>query len=270
MKPRPAVRPRIEPLTHRGADREVYERNREVTAQIGEALSLQRPALTGRVEIERHTELGYLKEECVVYLIRQFQRGGDDQLVSHLMNCLATRIARRVHSQLSRSLHWSLVQDCSQEVLLEVARRVIDLTSDKDDFAQRSFGLWLKRITFNTMRPYLTFQKQERLAEVETGEFESPNGKGNQLKDERPGPDDLIEEAELRDLREDKANKLLEKLDPNVREAYLLRHREGLEIENRDPQVVTISKHFGRSPRTIRKWLAGAEERLQELQGDQP
>jgi hypothetical protein len=49
----------------------------------------------------------------------------------------------------------------------------------------------------------------------------------------------------------------------------MLRHRDGMEIENKDPDVMTISKRFGRRPRTIRNWLRGAEEKLQELQGGQ-
>src|SRR6266540_5920786 len=99
MEPRKARLLRIEPLTHRGRDGKVYTRTREVESQIREALSLDRTVLCERVAIERYTTPGFIKEECLVYLIRLFLREGEDELVSHLMNSLATRIARRVHSQ---------------------------------------------------------------------------------------------------------------------------------------------------------------------------
>ena len=82
-------------------------------------------------------------------------------------------------------------------------------------------------------------------------------------------PDELVMRAEAQVLRQEEAERLLAKLNPQEREAYLMRHRDGMEIENQDPNVMTISKHFGRSSNTIRKWLKGAEQKLQELQGGQ-
>ena len=37
---------------------------------------------------------------------------------------------------------------------------------------------------------------------------------------------------------------------------------EGWPVEDRDPNVPTISRYFGKTSRTIRNWLAQAEERL--------
>jgi RNA polymerase sigma factor (sigma-70 family) len=269
MKARTVKPRRIDPLTHRDANGKTYRRSREVESQIVEALSLEQSALRERVAVERHTTPGYLKEECIVYLIRRFLRNHEFDLPNHLMNCLATRIARRVHSHVLKSLHWSLVDDCSQDVMVAVTRLIIDLTSDRDDFAQVKFGPWLQRVTFNALRPYLRSQKQERASEVDAEELEKSNGKKHPLKDGALLPDELVIRAESHLLREKAAQKLLAKLNPEEREAYLMRHRDGMEIENQDPHVMTISKHFGRSSKTIRKWLKGAEEKLQELQGGQ-
>ena len=105
--------------------------------------------------------------------------------------------------------------------------------------------------------------------EIDAEEVEESNGKKHPLKDGAPLPEELVIRAETHRLREKEAQKLLAKLSPEKREAYLMRHRDGMEIENQDPDVMTISKHFGRSSKTIRKWLKGAEEKLQELQGGQ-
>jgi hypothetical protein len=85
MEPRKARLLRIEPLTHRGRDGKVYTRTREVKSQIREALSLDRTILCERVAIERYTTPGFIKEECLVYLIRRFLREGESELVSHLV-----------------------------------------------------------------------------------------------------------------------------------------------------------------------------------------
>lgn len=261
---------RIEPLTHHGRDGKVYTRTPEVKAQIREALSLERAVLCERVAIERYTTPGFIKEECLIYLIRQFLRAGESELVSHLLNCLANRLARRVHSRVSASLNWSLVDDSAQEVMIEIAQRITDLDSDKDDFAQARFGLWLERLTYNTIRPPIRTQRDTRVKQADIEEVEQSNGKKKPLKDASLSPEQILVNAETQRLLKEHADRLLENLDPEVREAYILRHRDGMEIENKDPGVMTISKHFGRTPRTIRNWLKGAEEKLQELQGGQP
>src|SRR5438046_1931039 len=98
MKKRTVKPLRIEPLTHRDANGELYRRSREVESQIIQALTLPETTLRERVAIERHTTPGFFKEECIVNLIRRFLRNDEFDLASHLMNCLATRISRRVHS----------------------------------------------------------------------------------------------------------------------------------------------------------------------------
>ncbi len=269
MEPRKARLLRIEPLTHRGRDGKVYTRTREVESQIREALSLDWTVLCEHVAIERYTTPGFIKEECLVYLIRRFLRAGESELVSHLINCLANRLARRVHSRVSASLNWSLVDDSAQEVMIEVARRITDLDSDKDDFAQARFGLWLERVTYNAIRPHIRTQRDTRAKHADIEEVEQSNGKKKALRSDSLSPEQILLNQETLRLATEQAEGLLERLDPEVREAYMLRHRDGMEIENKDPDVMTISKHFGRTPRTIRTWLRGAEEKLQELQGGQ-
>jgi hypothetical protein len=50
-------------------------------------------------------------------------------------------------------------------------------------------------------------------------------------------------------------------IEPNLREAFVLK-AEGWPIEDSDPNVVTISKHFGKTSRTIRYWITEAEKKL--------
>jgi RNA polymerase sigma factor (sigma-70 family) len=256
-------------LTHHGGDGKVYTRTALVENQIREALSLEREVLHERISIDPYTAPGFIKEECLVYLTRRFLRDGKHELASDVMNCLAKRIARRVHSQASETIHWSLVDDCCQNVLMDIAQRLTDLDTDRDDFAQSRFGLWLERVVYKALRPFHTVQKDTRAKQVEVEKIEQSNGNRHALQDEPLSPEQIVEQNETKRLRAQRAEGLLKNLEPDVREAYRLRHEEGMEIENKDPNVMTISKRFQRSPRTIQNWLKRAEEKLQQLQGGQ-
>ena len=61
----------------------------------------------------------------------------------------------------------------------------------------------------------------------------------------------------------------LHQLEEPIRSAYLLRHHQGWPIEDKDPNVRTISRHFGKTPRTIRNWLSRADELLEAWRGEQ-
>lgn len=272
-KSQTAMRIQIEPLTYQSLKGKTYERSPEVEAQIAVALLLERSALIERVAIMDFKTTGYFQEECLVYLIRRFQREGDGDLVSALMNRLVMRIGKRTNWLISKHLHRHYVNECYESVIYEVTCRVIDLETDRDDFAQSRFWLWLEGRVFNVLRTYLRRQADDRITdtldEFDDDEDAERKKKIGPLKDGSPLPDALVIDAETRKLLEKEADKLLEKLDPNERIAFLLRHCVGWEIENHDPSVMTISRYFNRTPRTIRNWLKGAEEKLQKCQGGQ-
>jgi hypothetical protein len=79
-----------QPLTHRNAAGEVYQRLTAVDRQIQEALSLDYEELRGRLEVCDKASPAFLKEESLVYLIRHFHRAGNQEFVNHLAKCLLT------------------------------------------------------------------------------------------------------------------------------------------------------------------------------------
>jgi len=243
--------PPIEPLSHPDGDGEEFKRAPQVEEQIREALSLQPAYLKQRVAIQDFRQNGYIKEECVVYLIRKLLREGEFVLADELVLHLAFRIAKRVHRQLSKSLHESLVSDCYRDVISEVTCRIIDLATNRDDYAQVRFGRWLRMLTFNIMRPYFLQQDRARTSDPVDEDPEFPDERKEIPVDEKPLPDaQLLKKEGLA---------LLNKLDPAKRAAFLLRHGAGWEI-------VAISKHLGRSTKTISNWLKEAQKQLQTMQ----
>lgn len=264
----------IQPLTHQNPEGKLLERTPEVEAQIAQGLLLEPSILLERVAIKDFKTHEFIKEECVVYLIRKFYQEDKEKLCSDLMNCLAMRIAGRIRKQISKSLHLQYVDDCCQDVMLEVTKRILDLTTDRDDFAQVRFGLWLEKRVFKVLEKYLPHQAKDRI--TDTLDENDPNQedverkkKINSLRDESPLPDAIVIETETRQLLEKEAYKLLENLESNVRTAFVLRHYYGWEIENQDPSIMTISRYFDCTPKTIRNWLNRATEKIQKCQGGQ-
>ena len=58
-------------------------------------------------------------------------------------------------------------------------------------------------------------------------------------------------------------------LDEPHRTAFVLRYYAGWPIEDSDPTVPTISRHFSKTPRTIRNWMNAAEATLAAWRGEQ-
>ncbi len=251
---------KIGPLTHVGTDNKRYQRSPEVEAQITAALQLSSEKLQECIRIRDYTLPGYLKEECLVYLIRHFRKIGDDDLVGELFNQLAVSIRKQAHSQIKQFLHQAYVEDCYRDVVNAVICRLLNLQSDKDDFAQIRFRLWLKQLTFNTARPYFRRQEEEKTTfSLDTFTDSDKREKLYTARDDAPLPD--------RRLLGKESIQSLNFLSPDERNVFLLRYCAGWEVENQNPQVLTISKYFNVTPRTIRNWISRAQKKLDEQLG---
>lgn len=252
----------LDPLTRRSLNNEIYKRSPEVEAQILEALQLEESLLLDRVGISDFQASGYLKEEGVIYLIRRFKAEGKSELVNDLLNRFAQRIKLPIHKQISKIIHREYVEDACQDVLIEAIQKITDLSSDKADFAQVRFKLWLDKVTLNTLRPHFKNQTQDRCSESDIEVNES-------RQSVLPSTEEALIDLETHKLLLKMAYRLLDDLSEKERAAFLLRNFVGWEIENQDPSIMTISRYFDRSPRTISNWLRAAEDKLQRARGDQ-
>ena len=249
----------IEPLTHADRDGKPYERTQEVQAQIFEGLETEHSTLLERASISDFKNPSYIHPECLVYLIRRFQREGREHLAGDLMNRLAIRITGPTFRRVSKHLRPVYVDGCLDSVIHDVTCRLFDLKTDRDDFAQRFFWPWLEARTFNVLRTFLKRQAEGQvtnsLEDAEPDQSPDRKRKNGELKDGKPGPESQALAAE--------AYKLLVRLEPEERLLYVLRYYEEWEIENKDPSVKTISDYFNVTPKTIRNRLHKIEARLQ-------
>ena len=253
-----------QPLTRCNADGQVYQRLAVVDRQLKEALELDYVDLRSRLEVRDEDSPSFLKEEALVYLVRHYHGAGDRKFVNDLSECLLKRCATWIDGKL-RGLRTDLREDGHSGVVAEVFGRILDLDSDRGDFLQVRFWMGLERITVNVFRKQVSQFDTESSGDYDQATVDELTQRGAIVVPttsagrpiESEAIDNVLIEAALHQLEEP------------IRSAYLLRHHKNWPIEDKDPDVQTISRHFGKTPRTIRNWLSKADEILQAWRGEQ-
>ncbi|MBV9357239.1 MAG: hypothetical protein JO023_17145 [Chloroflexi bacterium] len=265
--------PAIEPLTRRNADGELYRRDLVVEQQIEDALRLTCHELIIRASVIDKSAAGYLKEETLVHLIRRGRRQHQPDLVSDLSLVLLRRCTPLVNRRLS-SLSKEALADAYAETVASLFEQILNLESDRGDFAQVRFWVIVERLVVRAFDKQVWEANRARqviyLSEAEDDECDDqPNG-GYTLETCTNGEGDqhsleatIIERESLRE-----ALSLIE--DRRHRTAFLLRYVAGWPIEANDPSERSISRHFDVSARTIRTWLHLAKEALGQWKQTQP
>ncbi len=259
----PDDHPPVEPLTRRNTAGQRYTRLAQVEAQIQRALELSSSALLVAAGNTDQSAADYLQEETLVYLIRASRRRGQEVLVNDLSGVLIERCASFIDRKL-----WGLGEeaaDAYQEVILELFNQILDLNSDRGDFLQVRFWVGIERLVFSAFGRAL----KRSISQDETVPLDSLAGYDGPDDAEAPTVRPALVDPEL--SLEDKSlyREALRLLPEPIRTAFILRHYHGWPIEDQDPTILTISRYFGKTARTIRNWLAEAEEILARWRGEQ-
>ena len=253
-----------QPLTRRNAAGQVYQRLAVVDRQIKEALGLDDEELRSHLEVRDEKSPAFLKEESLVYLIRHHHGAENRNFVNDLAECLLKRCATWIDGKL-RGLRTDLMEDGNSGVVAELFERILNLASDRGDFLQVRFWMGIERITVNVFRKQVTQFDTESSGDYDQITIDDLTQRGAVVVPtasagrpvESEAVDNVLIEAALHQLEEP------------IRSAYLLRHHKDWPIEDKDPAVQTISRHFGKTPRTIRNWLSKADEILEAWRGEQ-
>lgn len=237
----------------------VLHRSELVERQIREALTLDPNVLIERAKLEGYNSPQYFKEECLVYLIRKYLQEGRDELANSLVASLQRRCSKHIHIKVRALLAPTYIDDCFADAVGAVFTPILDLKTDRGDFAQVLFQVFLEYQITHVLRRYMKLQRQD--SKTDSLDVE-PDEKGGVplVHIPRVGQDNVFNQAVI--------SKGLELLPWRQRVALFMYYYGGWDIDNKDPNVLTISKHFGASERTIRRWITAAEEQLRLRQGD--
>ena len=251
------------PLTRRNKDGDVYQRLATVDRQIQDTLKLDPEELRKCLEVRDEASSYFLKEETLVYLIRHSRKVGDRQRANDLSTCLVNRCAKLIHGRLG-ILGADVRDDGYSEVVEELFARILDLESNRGDFLQVRFWVVLERLTIQAFRKLVKQSKSESSSAYDGEDTDSLVRMGRVVGaatiSHRSTESEVIENSLIREA--------LSQLEEPFRSAYILRHYSEWPIEDQDPTVQTISRHFGKTSRTIRNWLARAEKSLATWRGE--
>jgi DNA-directed RNA polymerase specialized sigma24 family protein len=228
---RPAKVPR--PLTRRTREGIPYARDPDVQRQIDVALSLDPTDLIARAQVSSPESDDFLREECIVSVIREYLAAGDDATVNALFDDLLSRGGRFIHSRF-RALDRDLARDAYDEILGQMAEAIFDLESESGDYLQVRFFHRLKTLCIDEFRKRTNRQEVEKLDRLDEGEVAGGGVSGTPAA-EPPGSTDDWEAC----------REALAVLPQPLRELFVLRHYHGWSVDSRDPGDVTLSTRYG-------------------------
>jgi DNA-directed RNA polymerase specialized sigma24 family protein len=278
-EPQPGGLP--EPLTRRNTAGVVYARTTAVERELTDLLRLSPEDIVARTAVVAPGDVGYVSEESLVYLIRHFLRSDE----TAAFNKTASRLIDR-YTVMVRKYLGTFGADAVAEGHSEITRRLfamlLDFTTDRGDFLEVRFWTVLKTLCIKEFNRQLKERKRARqqlplsvLPGQDAASRDHHERRSIRLtdSDERrlssaPHEESVLEhEHSLHE--EDLRRSALEQLEEPLRSVFMLRHYYGWPIEDRDPSVPTISRHFGKTPRTVHNWLKKAEHTLDKWRGGQ-
>jgi RNA polymerase sigma factor (sigma-70 family) len=243
----------VRPLTHRTADTgAVYERSTEVEAQVARALALEETRLMEELQHDYKSD-AHIKDEALCYLIRERLREGIHEAANAFAEILLRRCDRTIRRRIERGgIEERHREDCDAEIRTDLLTALFDIDSDRSDFAQVRFGLYLEKLSNGPLNRFLRLQRREQ-----------------QASSVAYTRDDKAEEIDLLDTladenalsNEDRAlmADALARLPKDLREIYRLRYFDGWQIEAASTSEPSISRYLNVTARTVRNRLREAE-----------
>ena len=238
----------IKPLTKTSKETgKIYYRRDDVNAQILAVIDLDEKEL-----LEKISEL---KSETLVFLLRErFQN--NFEISSKIWEVLTEKIHQITIGQKSKFTNDADYEDFFSEIQMIMFEGVSNLESNNFDYAQSSFGTFVKGIILNKLRQKSIVREREKKTvwldieseKEEKTPFQLIAGKTNSEKEL------IIRQA-------------LYQLPREIFQVCILYYLEGWQIYSKEIHKPTIAKVYGKSEKTIRNWLQKAEEILMDYRG---
>lgn len=247
----------MRPLTRtRRDDGSLYTRESDVETQVREISRLTERARRERLLAPPRAweDADRLREETLVYFIRECAAHGDDDTAWHLAEMLVERVSAHVQRKLAR---WRLTPEDADDCVRDLFAALWDAVFDRSqtaEFWEVRFWVCLDRRLWNLI------EKRQAVADTEL----SPGDQADDGAEERdadalfarmadtgPTPEAMAERSEALAL-----------LNENERLAVYLVYIEGLPEESEDPSKPSAAKVLGVTGRSVRNYLRRAKDKL--------
>lgn len=244
----------VTPLRKRSLSGELYRRTSSIEALIAELTVLPPDELIGRAAITTRSDPGYVPSECLVYFIRASRRDNNEAWFERLYRILIERVLRSLpRSENSdgktESLTRSLVRD-------KVFSRFVEMLSvDRSSYVDK---LDYFEVRFDGAVANLRRDAQEQAWRDENRsqplEYDAESGELSAEVEVAAGVHDPFAASDFDDPSyRSRLDAAIEALPPEqIRIIHML--KQGVPIDSKEPDVMTISKALGRSEKTIRTY----------------
>lgn len=259
-----STQPLAIPLTRLTRTGEPYVRPPEVQAELDCLLGASADEQLAQAKTADKTSTAYIRDECLVYLIRQAALADDAERYHALAALLLKRRMRGIERKLrALGVADDDVADLEQEVVSAMMTSILEGPSG-EYFQVRFRSALYRRI----LKVYDGYVRQRRRTKREQSLDAPLASSGHEETDDDPslgalleGPDDVVAEVERRLLVPEALAAIT---DPRHREAFVLHHYHGWQIESGDTAEPTLSRLFDRTPRMVSNWLRTADRQLAE------
>jgi DNA-directed RNA polymerase specialized sigma24 family protein len=243
-----------------------YTRLPEIEAAIDGALDLDLKIVGERARLPDRKAKNYLASECLVHLIREAWRSGNEQARDELLQLLLLRCVAILNSKVSHSI--CTAQQLREDILGDFAELFAKDASSQD---QRELDFY--EVRFN--QAFSTFRITRVRAELDR--LNSTRDLPDPACPEVAVDDEILARLSDRNRTTCDAEEIvfrkqvhyaINALPRDEREAIVLCHLMGLKEESQDPNERTAANVCGVTGRTIRNRLTKAFEKLSRLKED--
>ena len=269
-KPFRRVQAATVPLTRSNRQGNVCQRSTAVESQILSCLALADDEIIGRAPITDKDADGYLQEETLVYLIRESDQERNPVLFEVLSEVLVTRLQGQLSFRF-RALEPNAREDAYGQAMAALFERILS-PDGSGDFLQVRFWMALNTLAIDIFRASYQQMGEDRAIlhpdePLSSSDDDEDTAEGWEIIAGADGntPYDI---QRFNEAIGEVAAGGLECMPEPIRAAFILRHMEGWPIESSDADELTLSKHFEKTPRTIRNWLGQADRQLRDWRGE--
>jgi DNA-directed RNA polymerase specialized sigma24 family protein len=241
----------IAPLKKHRRDGRLYTRPPQIEAKIIELLSLSRCELITQCEIRQRTDPGYVPSECLLHFIRASRTDKSDIYFKRLYKILVERVLRCLPK--AESLNGKTTSLIKSNIREKVFGHFVDLLAsdrnaylDKLDYYEINFNAALKKLRLSAQAQ--AWRDENRVTIL----YDEDTGEPTAAVERATGSFDPFNmSAYADDNYRSLLNAAIDAL-PLEQRRIVVMIQQGIPIDSKDPNVITIAKTLGKSEKTIR------------------
>ena len=259
------------PLTKTALNEMIYARPSSIETQIDQAVQLSATDLRSRLLINDRNNPGHLRSECLVHLVREGRRSGNQMLMTAVLPILLGRCEANLRVTVadgaipdSANLRQEILDDLTELFVMDGSGDF----SDELDFYECKFNKAFRALRIDAIR------RAERRSKRSTEVAEMPELEVKSMPDAFEDAFARVSDAfkvlptQEWDADREPFLQAIEALPPDERDAVVLVHVLGYKEESDDPEEETAATRCNCTGRTIRNRLTRAAAKLSRFKED--